>query len=435
MQTTIETVGSLERRMRVAVPLADIDREVGERLQKLARSERMPGFRPGKVPLTLISKRYGPQVRGEVISEAVQKGFADAVQGGNLRVAGYPRIERHEGGSAEQLEFNATFEIYPELKLGDLTAATISRQTLTVGDTEVDKTIESLRKQRTTWVVADRAAVAGDRVTIDFVGKIDGIEFQGGNAKDFPFVLGEKRMLPEFEANVTGLATGGTRSFPLRFPDDYHGKDVAGKEATFDVTLSKVEAPVLPEVDADFAKSLGVADGDLAKMRAEVRENVEREVKQRLDTAHKNQVMQALHDSTPVDVPKALVGIEMDLMVENARADLRSRGLKDADKVPIDPEMFREQSTRRVTLGLVVSEAIKQHDLSAKPEQVKRLVEEYARSYERPFEVVKWVYSQQERLAEFEGLAVEDNVVKWVLSQARVEDTPVSFDELMGRPA
>jgi trigger factor len=435
MPTTIENVSTLERRMTMAVPLADIDKQVGERLKRLAGTVRMPGFRPGKVPMKIVAQQYEGQVRGEVIGDVVQKAFTDAVSEQSLRVAGYPKIEPKSGGATDQLEFSATFEVYPEIKLGDISSARVERRTLTVGDAEVDRTIESLRKQRATFVAASRPAQTGDRVTIDFVGKIDGVEFQGGSGKAMPFVLGEKRMLPEFEAGVIGKSVGDTASFPLKFPDDYQGKDVAGKTAQFEVTVVAVEEPKLPAIDAELAKSLGVADGDIQKMRAEIRENVEREVRQRLAADNKQRVMQALLETTQVEVPRSLVEMEQDRMVQAARADLAARGLKDAQNVPIDRGIFKDQATRRVTLGLIIGEVIKQHQLSAKPEQVRKLVEEQARTYEQPFEVVKWVYSQPERLAEFEGLAVEENVVNWVLSKARVEDRAVGFDELMGNAA
>jgi trigger factor len=432
MQPNIETLQGLERRLTVAVPLAEIDNQVNERLKKLAVSTNMPGFRRGKVPVRLVAQQYGPQVRGEVIGDAVQKAFSDAVTAQNVRVAGYPKIERKDGASAEQLEFNATFEVYPEVVLGDLGAASIERPMLEVSDAEVDRTIESLRKQRVTFEEVTRAAESGDRVTIDFTGRIDGNEFQGGSATGFPFVLGERKMLPEFEAAVIGLAAGGTKTFPLKFPDDYAGKDVAGKTAEFEVRIVKVEAAKLPPVDAEFAKTLGVTDGDLGKMRSEIRDNVDREVKQRLKSTLKQRVMEALLGSTKPEVPNALVELEQSRLVESARTDLQSRGMKDVDKVPIDPGMFREQATRRVTLGLILGEIVKQQQLGAKPEQVRKLVEDYARSFEQPFEVVKWVYSQSDRLAEFEGLAVEENVVNWVLSKAQVQDQPVKFEELMG---
>lgn len=430
--TNVETLSGLERRITMSVPLTQIDEQVGARLKNLARTVRMAGFRPGKVPLKVVAQQYGPQVRGEVIGDAVQKAFSSAVDAQKLRVAGYPKIERKEGGSADQLEFSATFEVYPEFALGDIGSVGLSRPTLTVGDAEVDRTIESLRKQRVTYQVVDRAAQADDQVTIDFVGTIDGVEFQGGKADDHAFVLGARRMLPEFEQNVIGAKPGESKVFPLQFPADYMGKEVAGKTAQFTVTIKKVEAPDLPAVDAAFAQSLGIADGDLAKMRAEIRENVEREVKQRLSSSTKQKVMQALLDTNKPEVPNALVEIEQSRLVDAARADLQQRGVKDVDKMPIDPSIFREQAIRRVTLGLILAEVVKQNQLSAKPEQVRKLVEDYARGFEQPFEVVKWVYSQSERLAEFEGLAVEENVVNWVLAKANVQDSPVAFEELMG---
>ncbi len=428
---TIENLSPLERRLTMAVPVADIERQVDERLKKLARSVRMPGFRPGKVPLKIVAQQYGPQVRSEVTGDAVQKVFTDAVRDQNLRIAGYPRIERKEGAPEGELQFSAIFEVYPEVGLGELAGVTIERPTLVVGDPEVDQTVEVLRKQRTRYEAVERAAAAGDRVTVDYTGTIDGAEFPGGKGADFAFVLGEGRMLPEFEAGVTGLAAGDARTVAVTFPADYQAKELAGKAASFAIGLKKVEAARLPEVDAEFAHSLGVADGDLAKMRVEVRANVEREVKKRLGSQLKAQVLQALVDTTKLALPKALVDLELERLVAGARADLQARGLK-MENVPIDPQLFESQAKRRVALGLIVAELVKRFDLAAKPEQVRRLVEEHAESYEQPTEVVKWFYTQPERLAEFEGLAVEENVIDWVLKHARVADKPVAFDQLMG---
>jgi trigger factor len=428
---TIENLSQLERRLTMAVPVADIDRQVDERLKKLARSVRMPGFRPGKVPLKIVAQQYGPQVRSEVTGDAVQKAFTDAVRDQNLRIAGYPRIERKEGAPEGELQFSATFEVYPEIGLGDLAGVTIERPTLAVADPEVDQTIEVLRKQRTRYDPVERAAAPGDRVTVDYTGTIDGAEFQGGKGADFAFVLGEGRMLPEFEAGVTGLAAGDERTIAVTFPADYQSREVAGKTASFAIRLKQVEAARLPEVDAEFARSLGVADGDLAKMRAEVKANVEREVKKRLGSQLRAQALQALVDTTKLELPKALVDLELERLVAGARADLQARGLK-MENVPIDPQLFETQAKRRVALGLIVAELVKRFGLGAQPEQVRRLVEEHAESYEQPGEVVKWFYTQPERLAEFEGLAVEENVIDWVLKQARVADKPVAFDELMG---
>lgn len=431
MQSNLEALGQLERRLTMAVPVADIDKQVDERLKQLARTVRMAGFRPGKVPLKLVAQQYGPQVRSEVIGDAVEKTFSAAVRDQNLRVAGYPRIERKEPAGEDRLEFSATFEVYPEVQLGDVSNVSIERPTLTVTDAEVEKTIAVLRKQRTRYEAADRAAAQGDRATIDFTGTLDGVEFDGGKGTDVAFVLGEGRMLPDFEAGVTGMKPGESKVFPVAFPADYQGRDVAGKTASFAVTLKAVEAPRLPEVDAEFARALGIADGDLGKMRAEVKANVEREVKKRLGGDLKNRVMQALFDAARPELPKSLVDMEVQRVVAGARADLQARGLK-METMPIDPQIFEDQARRRVALGLIVGELVKKHDLAAKPQQVRALVDEHAASYEQPGEVVKWYYSQPERLAEFEGLAVEQNVVDWVLKNAKTVDKAVAFDQLMG---
>ena len=433
MQTNLENLGQLERRLNVALPVEEIERQVDERLKKLSRSLRMAGFRPGKVPLKLVAQQYGTKVRSEVVGDAVQKAFSDVVREQNLRVAGYPRIEPKSGETdAKSIEFSATFEIYPEVVPGDISASTIERPALSVGDAEVDKTLEILRKQRRQFDRVERPAAAGDRLTADFLGKIDGVEFAGGTAKDFVFVLGEKQMLPAFEANALGMAAGGTKAFELTFPADYHSKDVAGKSASFDLTIKLVEEPHLPEVDAEFARSLGVADGDLAKMRAEMKSNIEREVKKRTQADIKNKVMQALLDATKIDLPKALIAMEAQHLLEATRADFEARGMK-PEQMPINPELFEQQAQRRVSLGLIMAELVKVHALAARPEQVRALVEEQAETYEHPEEVVKWVYSQPQRLSEMESLVLEDNVIAWVLDHAKVEDKAVNFDDFMGK--
>jgi len=435
MQTNFETLSPLERRLTMAVPVDSIDREVEDRLRKLSRTVRMPGFRPGKVPVKIVAQQYGPQVRSEVIGNAVQKAFEEAVREKNLRVAGYPRIEpKQDATEAGKLAFSATFEIYPEFKLGDLSAARIERPTLTVGDEHVERTLGILRKQRVKYEGVARAAQTGDRVTLDFAGKIDGNEFAGSKASDATVVLGEGRMLPGFENGVTGIAPGESRTFPVSFPADYGAKEVAGKSATFEVTVKKVEEPELPELDAEFARSLGVADGDLVKMRAEVKANVEREVKKRIDGEIKQKVMQALLDSTPIELPKSLVEIEIQRLQQQARTELESRGVK-TDPMPLNPEVFEAQAKRRVALGLIIGELVKEHGVAATPAQVRSLVNDFAQTYEQPSEVVKWFYSEAKRLAEFEGLALESNVVNWVLGNAKVEDKAVTFDELMGKAA
>ncbi|MGA8050568.1 MAG: trigger factor, partial [Burkholderiales bacterium] len=344
---------------------------------------------------------------------------------------GYPQIEKREGGSEQALEFSATFEVYPEFKPGDVSAATIERPHIEVSDAEVDKTIEILRKQRTQHVTVGRAAHDGDRLTVDFEGRIDGQEFDGGKASGFSFVLGEGRMLPEFEQAARGVAAGESKVFDLAFPADYMGKEVAGKTASFSLMVKQVDEPRLPELDAAFAKSLGVADGDLTKMRAEIRANVEREVKKRIEARMKGQALQTLLDTTKLELPKSLVQMEAQQLLERAVADLQARGVK-PEQVPLEPKAFEEAARRRVALGLIIGELARAEGLQPKPADVRVLIEQEAQTYENPAEVVKWFYMQPQRLSEMEGLALEANVVNWVLSKAKVVEKAVSFDELMG---
>jgi trigger factor len=431
MPAQVETLGALERRVSMTLPVEDIDRQVDERLKKLARNIKMPGFRPGKVPMKLVAQTYGPQVRSEVLGDAVQKAFTDVVKEANLRVAGYPRIEKKDGADEKALEFSATFEVYPEIKVGDLADKTIERPQVSVDDAAVERTIDILRKQRTRYSAASRAVQEGDRVTVDFEGSIGGQPFEGGKASGFAFTLGQGRMLPEFEAAARGMSAGESKTFPLRFPEDYHGKDVAGKEASFSLTMKGIEEPQLPALDAEFARSLGVADGDVEKMRSEVRANVEREVKKRVEARLKGQVMDALLAATPLELPKSLVDMEANQLLQRAAADLQARGMK-LEQVPLKPEMFQDQAKRRVALGLVIGELARAEGLQPKPAEVRALIEQEAQTSESPAEVVKWFYMQPERLSEMEAVALEANVVKWVLSKAKVVDKEIPFDELMG---
>ena len=425
---------SLERRIDMTVPMAEIEKNVEQRLKKMARTVKVPGFRPGKVPFKMVAQQYGGQARNEAIGEAVEKAFNNAVREQNLRVAGYPRIEPKGGEDASRLEFSAVFEIYPEVKLNGIGDKTVERPTIEVGEAELDKTIEVLRKQRTTFAGVERAAASGDRVIIDFTGKLNGEVFQGGQATDYPVVLGEGRMLPDFENGIAGLKAGENRTFDLTFPADYQVSELAGKQVSFEVALKGVEAPQLPAVDADFAKSLGIEDGDVARMRAEIRSNLESELKKRIKARIKEQAMQALLDANPLDVPKALIEQESESMADAARQDLANRGV-DIKNMPVDANWFTAQAERRVKLGLIIAEVVKANDLHAKPEQVRTLIDEQAQSYEKPEEVVRWYYSQPQRLAQVEALAIEENVVNWVVANAQTTDKAATFDELMGNAA
>jgi len=431
MAANVENLGTLERRVSMSVPVRDIEKQVDERLRQLARNVKMPGFRPGKVPMKIVAQTYGPQVRNEVLGDAVQKSFSEVVKEANLRVAGYPKIEKKDGAGAEALEFSATFEIYPEVKPGDLSGTAFEQPKVAVDDAAVARTIEVLRKQRTKFVAADRPAKDGDRLTVDFNGTIDGAPFDGGAAQNFVFALGAGSMLPEFDAAARGTSVGESKRFGLKFPADYHGKDVAGKEAQFEILVKNVDEPRLPEIDAEFAKSLGVADGDVEKMRGEIRANVEREVKKRIEARVKNQAMEALLASTPLEVPRALVEMEAQQLVQRAAQDLQGRGVK-PEQLNLNPQQFEEAAKRRVALGLIIAELARAENLQPKPGEVRALVEQEAQSYESPAEVVKWFYMQPQRLSEMEAMALEANVVKWVLSKAKVQEREMAFDELMG---
>jgi trigger factor len=435
MAVNVETLDKLERKITLTLPTSEIQTEVDSRLKRLARTVKMDGFRPGKVPMSVVAQRYGYSVHYEVMNDKVGAAFAQAANEAKLRVAGQPRITEKEGAPEGQMAFDAIFEVYPEVKIADLAGAEVEKVSAEVTDPAIDKTVDILRKQRRTFAQRgkDEAAQDGDRVTVDFEGKIDGEPFQGGKAEDFQFSVGEGQMLKEFEDAVRGMKTGESKTFPLAFPADYHGKDVAGKTADFLVTVKKVEASNLPEVNEAFAKSLGIADGTVEALRADIKKNLEREVKFRLLAKNKQAVMDALVAKAELDLPKSIVQNEIDRMIEGQRAELKQRGLKDADKLPIPEDIVRPQAERRVRLGLVVAELVRANDLGAKPEQIKAHIQELAASYERPADVERWYFGDNRRLAEVEAIVIENNVTDFVLSKAKVSEKQVSFDELMGQ--
>ncbi|MEX8517863.1 MAG: trigger factor [Leptothrix sp. (in: b-proteobacteria)] len=437
MAVTVETLDKLERRITLTLSATEIKNEVESRLKRLARTVKADGFRPGKVPMGVVAQRYGYSVQYEVMNDKVGQAFASAASEAQLRVAGAPQISEKAAGADGEVAFDATFEIYPEVQLVDLTTLAVERIGTEVTEAAIDRTLEILRKQRRTFAQRPHgdAAVDSDRVTIDFEGKIDGESFEGGKAEKFQFLLGEGRMLAEFEKAVRGMKTGESKTFPLKFPEDYHGKDVAGKEADFLVTLTKVEAQNLPDVDNEFAGSLGIADATVEGLRADIKKNLEREVKFRVAARNKQAVMAAIEKAAEFDLPKALISAELERLVEGARADLKQRGIKDADKAPIPNEIFQPQAERRVRLGLVLAELVRANTLNATPAQIKAHIDELAQSYEKPEEVVRWYLGDQQRLSEVEAVVIEANVTDFVLSKAQVTDKQVEFDELMGAQA
>jgi trigger factor len=432
MQTTLETLGQLERRLHVALPKAQIEGEIQKRLTQLAKTAKVPGFRPGKVPLKMVAQQYGPQVRSDVISDTVQSSLNDALRTQNLRVAGYPRIEPKQDVADDEFAFSAVFEVYPEIKLGDLSNVTITRPVAEVTPADVDSTIDILRKQRAHYDPVTRAAQAEDRAIVDFTGTIDGVEFPGGQARDFTITLGEGKMLPQFETALMGTSPGETKTFALTFPDDYHGKEVAGKRAEFVLTLKSLAEPHLPPVDSEFARNFGIASGNVDELRSEISANLSVELRRKIETALKDQVMKALLSTSELAVPKSLVELETQSLRERAANELKSRGVKTGE-LDLSADVFRPQAEERVAFSLVLSEVVRQHQLQARPEQIRTLVEEAAQSFEQPDAVIRWHYEQPERLNEYEVRAVERNVIDWALQHARVDNKPTPFSELMDR--
>jgi trigger factor len=435
MAVNVETLEKLERKITLTLPVSVIQSEVDVRLKRLARTVKMDGFRPGKVPMSVVQQRYGYSVQYDVMNDKVGQAFSAAANEANLRIAGQPTITEKDGAPEGELTFDAVFEVYPEVKLGDLAEAQLEKLNAEVDDAAIDRTLDILRKQRQTFSQrpADQAAIDGDRVTVDFEGKIDGETFQGGKAEDFQYSVGEGQMLKEFEEAVRGMKVGESKTFPLDFPADYHGKDVAGKQADFMVTVKKIEQANLPEVNELFAKSLGITDATVDGLRADIRKNLEREVKFRVLSKNKQAAMDALVSKAELDLPRAAIQAEVDRMVADARVELKNRGMKDADKAPIPDDMFRPQAERRVRVGLVVAELVRAHGLEAKPEQIKAHIDELAASYEKPADVVRWYFSDNRRLAEVEAVVIENNVTDFVLGKAKVNAKAVSFDELMAQ--
>ncbi|MDP2788219.1 MAG: trigger factor [Pseudomonadota bacterium] len=426
MTASVEILDGLNRRLTLNLNQAEIEAEVGKRLAQVARTVRMDGFRPGKAPKNLVAARYSGEIRNEVFGDALQQQFSAAVQANNLSVAGYPRFAPAEGGA-----FSATFEVFPEIKLGDLSQIKVSRPVVAVSDADVDRTLDVLRKQRVQFHAVEREAKEGDRVHIDYLGQIDGEAFPGGEAKDFPVVLGEGRTLKEFEGSLNGMKTGESKSFEVTFPDDYFAKELAGKTATFNVTVKSIHEAHIPEVDAVFAQSLGISDGNVERLRDEIRTNLSREAKRRVQAKIKEQMLNGLLAATPIDVPSNLVAMERSALMEKAVTDLKARGMKETD-IKLTDAVFEPQAKRRVSLGLIMDAIVIEQKIVASEDKVRALVDEFAQSYEDPSEVVGWYYQDATRLKEAKALVLEESIVNWLLEHAQVSDESTTLEALMG---
>ena len=436
MSVTLENLENLERKVVLPLLWIDINAETEKRLKQTARKVRIDGFRPGKAPLSMVRSMYGANIQNDVLNEMAQKKFYDVAVAEDWKIAGLPRLEGvEEQNDQENFQFSAVFEVFPEITVGDLSTQEIEKVTAEVSDAEVDKTINILRQQRTRYNHVEREAQNDDRVIIDFAGKIDGVAFDGGSAENYAFVLGQGQMLPEFENGVLGLKENESKEVEVHFPEDYHGKDVAGKTAVFTITVKTVSEPVLPELDADFAKALGIADGDVAKMREEVKKNVSREVNRRLESQNKDAVMEALLNVTELQVPNVLVNDEAQRLANEMKQNFINQGMADAKNLDLPIDMFKEQAERRVKLGLILAEVVKENNLEPSQEQIDAVIKDFAESYEDPQEVIDWYHAQAERLQGPTSLAVESNVVNFVLGKAKVTEKALSFDEIMGNQA
>lgn len=436
MSVTLENLENLERKVVLPLLWSDVNAETEKRLKQTARKVRIDGFRPGKAPLGMVRSMYGASVQNDVLNEMAQKKFYDVAVAEGWKIAGLPRLEGvEEQNDQDNFQFSAVFEVFPEVTVGDLSTQEIEKVTAEVSDAEVEKTIDILRQQRTRYNHVEREAQNGDRVIIDFAGKIDGVAFDGGSADNYAFVLGQGQMLPEFENGVLGLKENESKDVEVHFPEDYHGKDVASKTAVFTITVKTVSAPVLPELDADFAKALGIADGDVTKMREEVKKNVSREVNRRLESQNKDAVMEALLKVTELQVPKVLVNDEAQRLADEMKQNFINQGMADAKNLDLPIDMFKEQAERRVKLGLILAEVVKENHLEPSQEQIDAVIKDFAESYEDPQEVIDWYHAQADRLQGPTSLAVESNVVNFVLGKAKVTEKALSFDEIMGKQA
>jgi trigger factor len=423
MQVSVETLEGLQRKMTVQLPAEKVNEIVDNKLRTIAKQVRLDGFRPGKVPLKVVRQRFGDHARQEAYGELIQSTFYEAASGEKLNPAGEPSIEVRDDDSG--FSYTAEFEVVPEVTLNDLSGATLERMTAEVSDADVDDMLEKLRKQRVTWNKVERAAQDGDQVTVSFIGKVDGEEFEGGSAQNVPIELGAGRMIEGFEQGLLGASAGDERTVHLSFPDDYQAAHLAGKPASFEITVNEVAEPVLPELDEEFAKAFGVEEGGLEKLRADIRENMERELRQKLRSRNKEKVMDLLLENNDFTVPRAMIDSEAQRLKEETKQQMQGQSSVD---LPLD--IFREQAERRVKLGMLVAAIVDQQKIEVDEERVRSTVDDFAASYESPQELRDWYYAYNERLNPVRNLVLEDQVVDWITSQVNVVDQQSSFQEM-----
>ena len=430
MNVTVESTGALERRMRVELPIERIENEVAARLQRVGKTAKIKGFRPGKVPANVVKRHYGKQIRQEVLGEVMQKSYSDAVIQENLHPAGGPKIET-ESDSGDTFAYVATFEVLPDVVLKDLDKIKIEKPDVSIGDADMDDMLMNLRRQKATWAEVDRKSKDGDRVTVDFTGSIDGEEFTGGTGKEIPVVLGQGQMLPDFEKGLTGIKAGDEKTIKVKFPKEYHADDLAGKKADFAIKTHRVEEEVLPEVDDEFAKAFNVTEGGVDQLMKDVRENMEREAASKVSAEVRDKVLEALIDKNPIDIPQALVHEEMHNMQHEA---MQRMGIKDHDQAP-PMENFAESAQKRVRLGLLLRQLITDQDIKADDDAKRAHVEKLCSGYENAEDMVNMYLSNPQIMQQVEPMVVEQLAVDWLLAQGKVKAKKVSFKDYMNAPA
>jgi trigger factor len=432
MSATVEIISKLERRMTVTVPMKPIEDEINQRISQLMRTAKLPGFRPGKVPAKFVQQQYGAQARDEALTNAVERSFSEGVESNKLRVAGYPNIEHKPFAEADkEFEYVATFEVFPEIEIGDLSKVKIERPALEVAEADLKRTLDVLVKQRATYEPVKRAAKKGDKVKLGLSASIDGNEVESTGAQTIDLVIGEGGRVPQFDDNLVGAKANTEATFEITYPADHQPAQLAGKTVSYKVNFVEVAQVKLPEIDADFAKTLGVEDGDVEKMKAEIKESLSQEVSKRVRQSVKEQVFDGLVANAKFDLPNALLGMEIDRLMQMSRHNLQQRGV-DLANVTLEPSMFEEQAKRGATLRLVLMHLVNENSLQANADQVRAMVDQFSVSFERPEDVVRWYYDDVKRLDEPAALATEENVVNWVLATAKVTDKKVKFDDLMG---
>ena len=435
MQVSVESSEGLERTLTVTVPSERVDSAVAQRLASMRKTAKINGFRPGKVPMRVVEKRYGGQVRQEVLGDVIQTTYQEAVSQEELRPAGWPSIEPVKTESGAELEYKATFEVYPEFDLSDMGGIEVNRPHTDILDSDVDEMLENLRSQHTSYSTVERASKDADQVVINFTGFVDGEEFAGGKAEDAPLVLGSGAMIEGFETQIEGMSAGDNKRIKVSFPESYHAEELSGKEAEFDIDLLEVRESVLPELNDEFAAVLGVADGGMDTLRADIVKNMERELRESIEAVEKQQVMDGLLAVNEVATPKALVSEEVGRLREQFLERLAQQmgGAKPPEGANFPDDMFKEEAERRVKLGLIVAEVIKTAELSAKPEDVRVRVEQMASAYEDPSEVIDYYYSNRELMQNVEAVVLEQTVTEWVMGKAKTSEEKLSFSELMER--